>query len=113
MAETVKVRYVGPFKDGVFIPALEDRGLPGEVPQNGVIEVPLDLAAALTLQADWQAVGKAADPIAEAQQSIPVAAIDPQTGQIVVPPAPLAEAVPYVPPVAPVDPVAPPQTGGN
>ncbi len=108
MADETKarIRYVGPFQDGVFIPALEALGLPGEVPQNGVIEVPLDLAAALTLQADWQAVGKAAEPIAEAQSAIPVAAIDQQTGQIVVPPTPVAEAVPYVPPVAP-------QTGGN
>lgn len=107
--EKARIRYVGPFQDGVFIPALEELGLPGEVAQNGVVEVPLGLAAALTLQADWQAVGKSADPIADAQQEIPVAALDPQTGQIVVPPTPPAEAVPYVPPVAPPQ----TQTGGD
>ncbi|MGN6811854.1 MAG: hypothetical protein ACTHMP_13365 [Thermomicrobiales bacterium] len=61
--ETAKVRYVGPHL-AVEVPAL------GRIVERGeAVEVPLDLAAALTLQADWQAVGKSADPIAAAQEA--------------------------------------------
>lgn len=64
--ETAKVRYVGPFADGVYIPALDIEARPGEA-----IAVPLDVAAALALQADWQPVGKSAGPIEAAQADIP------------------------------------------
>lgn len=84
---TAKVRYVGPFAEGVYLPALDQEVKPGEA-----IEVPLDVAASLALQADWQPVGKSAGPIEDAQADIPQAAIDPATGQVVVPPAPDAPA---------------------
>lgn len=60
---TAKVRYTGPHL-AVEVPAL------GRVVERGeAVEVPLDLAAALTLQADWQPVGKSAAPIAAAQDA--------------------------------------------
>ena len=66
MAETVKIKYTGSFAEGVYVPALDL-----EVKSGEAIEVPLDVAAALALQADWQPVGKSAGPIAEAQADIP------------------------------------------
>lgn len=64
--ETAKVRYAGPFANGVDVPVLGRH-----VSQGEAVEVPLDVAALLTLQADWNAVGKSADPIAAAQADIP------------------------------------------
>jgi hypothetical protein len=106
--ETAKVKYVGPFADGVYLPALDREVKPGEA-----LEVPLDVAAALALQADWQAVGKSAAPIAEAQQSIPQAAVDPETNQIVVPPAPPVGVAPPAPTLAPAPVVAAVPEGGQ
>lgn len=63
---TARVRYTGPFADGVYVPAL-DR----VVGQGEAVEAPLAVAASLALQGDWQAVGKSADPIAAAQADIP------------------------------------------
>jgi hypothetical protein len=61
--ETVKIKYVGPHL-AVEVPALKTVVARGEV-----VAAPRDVAASLTLQADWQPVGKSAAPIAAAQDA--------------------------------------------